>query len=123
MSDYFSHPELAELYLEDSFVLAVRVDHGEVAMEVDFVLREGHARYTQPGEVEQYCYQRGLLKFEGVKSASWNMPSAPPATDATGEADFGGIDEYVISDDVHRLVGEFGELTISCAKIIVDFDQ
>jgi len=122
MSNYFEHPELSELYLEDSFVLDLQISPNTVVLDMEFVLREGHQRYSMPTEDEQYCYNRGRLRFTGVTTSTWRMPTRLPATDETGEVDYGGIESYSITENRHHLSGEFGELLITCAQLVVEFE-
>lgn len=113
---YYELAELAEVYLEDSFVLGVSIIPGLVEVRLDVVLREGHPEYRQPKESEQYCFRRSALRFEGVASVEWVMPSGPPAIDASGDSDYGGIDSYQVEGNMHQLVGEIGELKIICKR-------
>lgn len=49
------------------------------------------------------------------------MPQGPPATDATGEADFGGFELYEILEGRHRFLREIGEVLITCDSFSVEF--
>jgi hypothetical protein len=102
---YYELAELAEVYLEDSYLLTVTVVPGLVELQLDVVLREGHPEYREPRESEQYCFRRGVLRFEGVEAVAWRMP---------GETDYGGVDSYRFDGRVHRIAGDIGELTITC---------
>ncbi len=111
---YYELPGLDQVYLEDSFVLGVTVHPGSVSMTLDVVLREGHPEFAEPRSDEQYCFRRGVLSFDPVSEIRWQMPKGVPAVDASGETDYGGIDEYLVDGNTHRLVGELGELVITC---------
>ncbi len=123
MSAYYELPGLDQVYLEDSFVLDVTVVPGTVSVLLDVVLREGHSDYAEPGADEQYCFRRGILHFNGVTDVRWQMPKGRPAIDASGDTDYGGIDEYVVEGTTHRLVGEIGELVINCSEQRLDLDS
>ena len=123
MVDYFEHPALEQVYLEDSFVLDFAITPRRAVMRIEFVLREEHDLFTPPAEDEQYCYRQGRLVFDGAQSVTWRMPAGPPTTDATGEVDYGGIDEYTITNDRHHLLGDIGEVLITCDNFRVEFDQ
>ncbi len=114
MAPYHELPGLGQVYLEDSFVLGVAVVQGVVDIFLDVVLREGHPAYEQPGAEEQYCFRRGTLRFHEVTEVHWRMPTGRPALDASGDTDFGGLDEFVFEGSTRHLVGEIGEITIVC---------
>jgi len=120
--EYFEHQDLAEVYLEDSFVLGLDAGPNTVTMRIELVLREGHPLYRPPIAGEQYCYATARFLYSDVKSLTWRMPTGPPATDATGEADYGGLEQYTINDDCHHFVGEIGEVDINCGGFTVDCD-
>jgi hypothetical protein len=111
---YYELAELAEVYLEDSYLLTVTVVPGLVELNLDVVLREGHSEYREPRKSEQYCFRRGVLRFEGVETVTWHMPEGKPARDASGETDYGGVDSYSFDGRVHQITGDIGELTITC---------
>jgi hypothetical protein len=120
--DYYENTELAELYLEDSFVTDFRAGPNSARLEIEVVLREGHPLYVAPNEdEEQYCYRRGSLNYGDVKTFTWRMPTGSPATDATGEADYGGIESYTIEGNRHHFQGEIGEVLITCENFKVEF--
>jgi hypothetical protein len=111
---YFELPGLDQVYLEDSFVLDVLVTPGAVKVFLDVVLREGHPEYVEPVEGEQYCFRKGVLHFHDVTAVQWRLPEGRPAIDASGETDYGGLDEFVVEGPTRRLSGEIGELLITC---------
>jgi hypothetical protein len=116
MSAYYEIPGLEHIYLEDSFVLGVSVLPGLVDLLLDVVLREGHCEYREPDIGQQYCFRRGALRFRGVVDFRWRMPEGRPALDASGDTDYGGLDEFVIEGAFRRLVGEIGEIAIVCER-------
>ena len=120
---YYELPDLDEVYFEDSFVLGVTVAPGVVDVRLDEVLREGHREYVEPAEGEQYCFRRGVLRFTDVTEVRWRMPEGRPALDASGEIDYGGLDEFVIEGATRRLVGEIGELFITCDGQTLSFSR
>lgn len=123
MAAYYELPGLEQIYLEDSFVLGVEILPGSVRVRLDVVLREGHASYVAPGVDEQYCFRKGVLRFEDVSEVTRRMPTGPPAVDASGDTDYGGIDRYEVEDSVHRIMGEIGELTVTCGRYVLHLDE
>ena len=122
MAAYSELPGLEHIYLEDSFVLDVSVRPGVVDVFLDLVLREGHPAYEEPGADEQYCFRRGTLRFHDVTEVQWRMPTGLPARDASGDTDFGGLDEFVFDGVTRRLVGEIGEIIIVCGGQTLGLD-
>lgn len=120
---YWDLPNLTEIYLEDSWVLNVVAEPATLAFKMEFVLREGHPNYRPPKLGEQYCYMPGLLIFPRVTSLSWEGPSVRPAVDATGEEDYGSVDEFRVEDGGYRLIGDFGDIRVSSAAPEVLLDR
>lgn len=78
-------PDLAGLYLEDSYVLAISETPRRLSFMLDAVLTPAHPRYRAPLPGEQHCYATGVLIFEGITTIEWirrshSDPSTPPAT-------------------------------------------
>lgn len=123
MVAYYELPGLEQIYLEDSFVLGVEILPGTVKIQLDVVLREGHPSYVAPSADEQYCFRKGALRLEEVSEVTWRMPTGPPAVDASGDTDYGGIDSYEVDDSVHRIIGEIGELNVTCDWYSLQLDE
>jgi hypothetical protein len=107
---YGELPGFAEVYLEDSWVLAVRATPARIEFDMEFVLREGHPLYEPPSSGEQYCYHRGRLTIDNVKSLNWTDQGSPPAVDASGELDFGNIDALFVGGGQVRAEGLWGSM-------------
>lgn len=112
MIDYRQIDDLRACYLEDSWVLDVIAQPGTLAISLDVVLLPGHPEYQAPLAGERYCYRRGEIKFEGVSVLHWDGQGLPPARDASGEFDYGGIDSFGVDHGVYHIVGNFGEISV-----------
>ena len=113
-SDVFA--PLAHIYLEDSWVLALRQSDTTLAFDLDVVLTEGHPEYTGPAAGEQYDYRRARLTLQGAVTCT--LSGRPPATDATGEQDLGNIDSWLIDDaGTSLLAGDWGEAQVANAEV------
>lgn len=112
MSDYWAIPALENVYLEDSWVLSISAQPGHLTFVIDLVLRERHPAYRMPSPGEQYCYRRGVLRFDGVTTLSWSGQGAPPAVDETAQPDFGSFDEVEVEGASYRLSGDFGHIVV-----------
>lgn len=111
-SEYFELPGFEAVYLEDSFVLDINARPSAVTIDLDVVLTEHHPEYEPPAPDSRYCYRRGQIRFEGVRRLHWIAADVQPARDATGEIDYGGVDEFLADGSSYSLAGEFGQLTI-----------
>ena len=96
---YTGLPGLAEIVLEESYVFGITAEPGSVTFDIDFVLTPSHSDYVAPPPSEVECFRRGTMRLSGVQRLTWDRQGAPPATDATGERDFGHIDSFEWEDD------------------------
>lgn len=114
---YASLPELAGVYLEDSYVLTIDEAPRRFSFTLDAVLTPEHPRYHPPVPGEQYCYARADLTFDDVAEVVWLSRSAVGFTDATGEHDVGNIDSLTVEGQNRYLVeGDWGRVRIRCPR-------
>jgi hypothetical protein len=109
---YQTLPNLANLYLEDSYVLALQTADQYVVLTVDAVLTSAHPHYHPPRPNEQYCYERGQLIFPNVTQFQWIPSALPPAVEASGALDYGNIDIFYVEYGRYHLEGDWGVLDI-----------
>jgi hypothetical protein len=119
MTNYSQIDELRFFYLEDSWVLDVVAGPGTLAIALDVVLLPEHPDYKAPLPGESYCYRRGELRFEGVSSLNWFGQGLPPARDASGEFDYGGVDSFEFDRDAYSITGNFGEIVLHAKSVLV----
>ena len=120
----FAH--LADIYLEDSWVLHVLpTEHGADFL-LDAVLTPDHPRYQPPALDEQYCYRRATLTVLSAKRSKLHRSDAPPAVDASGEADFGHIDVFTPvdwdGDSAWMMAGDWGDLLVVDPSVSIDLE-
>ena len=123
MTSYWDFPGFENLYLEDSWVTAVRATPGRVEFDVEFVLREHHPAYSQPKRGEKYCYHSGTIRIVSVSELRWDGQGGPAALDATGDRDYGAINSFERQDGVLRLTGDFGRVEARSAaapEVVLD---
>ena len=117
--------DLAEVYLEDSWVLDVAPTERGVTSWLDAVLTNKHPRYQPPAPNEQYCYRRARLTV-CAKRSQLHRADAPPATDASGEHDFGNIDLFAPvdwdGDGAWEMSGGWGELLTVEPTVDIEFE-
>lgn len=109
---YYQLQGLEHVYLEDSYVLDIQTNRSSVEFSLSVVLTDQHPLYKSPLPGEQYCYRNGLLSFPNVGRVKWIEKSMMPSTDATGEVDYGNIDEFFRTDGHYYLSGDWGRLEI-----------
>lgn len=117
--NYYQIPELSNIYLEDSYVLALHELSDRVVFDLDIVLTEKHPLYEAPKKGDQYCYKKGSLCFLKVDSIEWIHKKSIRFSDATGENDYGNIDFFSKNGDVYSLSGDWGDVRIKCSSVML----
>ncbi|MEV3904069.1 hypothetical protein AB0K11_17225 [Mycobacterium sp. NPDC050551] len=115
MTDYAELPGLRDLYLEDSYVLAIVERAGRLTFSMSAVLTPEHPAYRDPLPGEQYCYADGALVFSDVAHIDWLQRSTQRYVDATGEIDLGNIDSLTSAAGGYEVAGDWGRVRIRCA--------
>lgn len=111
--DYTKIPDLAAIYLEDSWLLAIHETADSIVFLLDAVLLETHPAFTTPQPDEQYCYRHGQLLFTHHSGAEWITRTNDIAHDATGKPDHGNIDIFRKTTGGYYLEGQFGKVQIT----------
>lgn len=110
-------PPLADIYLEDSWVLSVLPSAQMVAFELEAVLTETHPDYEGPRPGEQYDYRRATLVVEG-EHVEVELSSAAPAQDASGSVDLGNIDSWTVDEGGWSVVtGDWGTVRVQQPQV------
>lgn len=100
------------VYLEDSFVLDIQTAPSSAEIALEIVLTENHPLYKTPPLDEQYCYRKARIYFPDAERVEWIEKSMIPSTDATGNVDYGNIDEFFLANEHYHVRGDWGELDI-----------
>jgi hypothetical protein len=116
-NDYFEFFEdLAGVYLEGSWVLAVHASADECTFDLEVVLTPEHKAFHPPRPGEQYCYVPATLRLASSEGLSYLPGDVLSARDATGEFNWGGIDVFAMVDwegrEAWQLAGDWGELLV-----------
>ena len=119
MKQYIELPGFEHVYLEESYVLAVVVTPASVVFEMEIVLTAKHPEYSAPGPESFECYRVGRLEFGGVSYLEWSEQGSPPATDASGEIDYGHIDSFMWDSGQYELEGDWGVMKVTAATVMV----
>ncbi|GAA0452935.1 hypothetical protein Ade02nite_01010 [Paractinoplanes deccanensis] len=120
MTNYSQIGELRLFYLEDSWVLDIVARPGTLTISLDVVLLPEHPDYQAPLPGESHCYRRGELRFEKVSVLHWAGQGLPPARDASGELDYGGVDSFDFDHDAYRIAGDFGEINVRADSLQIE---
>jgi hypothetical protein len=123
MTPYFELPGFQHLYLEDGYVLGLEESADELVFLVEFVLTEAHPVYQPPRPGEQYCHRKGRIRFYGINAVEWLRRDFKPNTDRDGSIDYGNIDSFLSSGNVHDLEGEWGEVRITARNVEANLDE
>jgi len=87
---------LKDIDLWESFVLDWELRGGELRIKIDAYLFPEHSSYVKPREDEWACFVDAYLIFEGTNEMEGfdALNKAKPAVDASGEKDFGHIEDF-----------------------------
>ncbi len=117
MSRYYEWEGFTDIYLEDSFVLGIDESDNTISFIIEVVLTEKHPLYTSPKENEQYCYNKGKIVFQNLKSVEWLHRNEQPFTDADDSEDYGNIDTFELSEEGYGISGDWGELRVISSPV------
>ncbi|GAA4215393.1 hypothetical protein [Actinocatenispora rupis] len=119
---YTDLPGLADLLLEESWVLDIAAHPGRITLRAELVLTPEHPEYAPPGPQEQFCTRFGTLTLPEVVTLTWTGQGARPIVDPDGSIDYGNIDVFVRSGRTTRIDGEFGSLLVESDAPKVELD-
>ena len=97
----------------DSFVIDIEQDDRGLTIVVEAALRTEHPQfYWPPKDGEANSYARLIIHLQG--EVEWHDgPRPKPASDATGERDFGDLAGWWTDDDgTEHLDGEWGRVVV-----------
>jgi hypothetical protein len=122
MTPYEELPGFEVFVLEESWVLDVTARPTSVVFRLELVLTPAHPRYQSPEPGNNLYYVAGQLVFDDVEDLEWTAQGAPPATDATGEIDYGHIDAMTWDSGLYELQGDWGEMRVRArtARVVLD---
>ncbi|WIX80299.1 hypothetical protein QRX50_05815 [Amycolatopsis carbonis] len=112
VKNYTDIANLAQVHLEDSYVLALNERPDAVSFTLDLVLTPGHPRYHAPPPDEQYCYADAVLTIGNATEIDWIARSGRTYRDAAGEEDLGNIDSLQYRDGYFDITGDWGHVRV-----------
>ena len=118
MRSYEELNGLAEIVLEESHVLGVAAQPGELTFEVDFALTQGTRPTPATAERDGMLSPRHPALRRG-RAPRLGRSGSPPAIDASGESDFGHIDSFEWEDGRYVINGDWGRIEATAGAVEV----
>ena len=112
-----------EIAFESSYVLGLCITPYSLEMPMDLLLLPKHPAYQSPKAGERDCFKRGVIRISQFTKLQWNASGFAPATDATGEVDWGCLDEFEEKGNQWRLSGDWGVIEIEDGSLNVQLDE
>src|ERR1039457_3371606 len=113
----------SDLFFENSYVLNLQIEPYVLDVSMDFVLTLNHPAYSLPKPGEQECYKRGRIQITKFQKLTWQASGWKPAIDATGEKDYGNLDEFVNEAGKFRLSGDWGTIEIEGGELEIFLEE
>jgi hypothetical protein len=119
---YYDESCLANIYLEDSYVLAIEEGVSTLSFAMELVLLEPHPLYVKPAANEAYCYRNAQIHFCQTQHVLWHERNVLVCRDANGETDLGNLDIFRIEGTTYHLVGDWGSVSVTCGTLLIDYE-
>ncbi len=111
------------ILFDGSYVLGVVIAPYTLSLEMDFLLKESSSLYEKPPAGERGSFRRGYLLVEQFSTLNWDATGAPPAYDASGELDYGCLDEYHEIENGFEFSGDWGTIRVIGGALSVKFSD
>ena len=112
--------DLENIDFQNSFILDWRMEGSDLVFDIEACLTQDHPSYVTPKPGEAMCWALGRLVFDspaGIHGLK-DKKQVRSTTDQDGSRDYGEIEVLAMdATGEWRMVGEFGEVTISGATI------
>lgn len=116
--------DLKNIDLWESFVLGWELKENSLCINIDAYLFPEHPSYTKPLENEWACFVNARLIFENVSELKgYNLLRKDnPAIDASGEKDYGHIEEfkYTVLGQYLFTIEFAGELSFKATRVSLE---
>jgi len=119
---YYDEAYLANIYLEDSYVLAIEESVSTLSFAMELGLLEPHLLYVKPAPDEAYCYRNAQIHFCQTQRVLWHERNALVYRDAKGKTDLGNVDIFRIEGTTYHLGGDWGSVSVTCGTLLVDYE-
>jgi len=100
--------------LNDSFVMSWHLGANELIFMIEASIWSESQYYENSNNDEYTCYKPAILKFINLKEINGliEMSQVTASTDATGEKDYGNIENLQKTNEGFLLEGDFGSVSI-----------
>lgn len=112
-----THPKLAGIALETSYILGVIYDDESLTLEMDFHLLEGHPRYTAP-DSDEGCFGKGFIRFADIDDLRLKRSKAAEGE----EVDYSVIHSATIEGEYAFIDSGWGEIELTARSIQIALD-
>ncbi|RMP84013.1 hypothetical protein [Pseudomonas syringae] len=119
---YYDETCFADIYLEDSYVLAIEEAVSTLSLVMELVLLESHSLYVKPASDEAYCYRNAHIHFCLTQRVIWHQRSVLVSRGANGDTDLGNVDVFRIEGATYHLKGDWGSVSVTCGTVLVDYE-
>ena len=110
ITPYYEIPQLKDLLLEDSYLLAMETTDSSVEMTIEAALTKEHPLYQSPKPDKQYCYLHLRISFLHAHDVQWLNKNMKLRPGIDTPPDYGEVDALYLENGKYHIVGEWGEL-------------
>ncbi len=105
--------------LNDSFVLSWHQGENELTFGLEASIWPESRYYEKPKPNEYTCYKPAILLFKNFKELNGllELNQVKVVTDASGEKDYGNIDNLEENNNGFLVEGDFGSVSITGGEI------
>lgn len=89
-----SNPIPSDISFEGSYVLGICITPYVLELKMELLLMPDHGAYSKPKAGERECFRRGIMRIAKFRNMEWSATGFSPAHDASGEPDWGCLDEF-----------------------------
>ncbi|PAV26323.1 hypothetical protein CF392_06395 [Tamilnaduibacter salinus] len=110
--------------LNDSFVLGWQAEDQRLSFDLELSIWPASEYYTSAKEGEYTCYRKAVLIFDQIEGYQGllSIDEAPRSTDASGEIDYGNIDQLFVRGNQYIVEGDFGRVEVQGGDLRLEFN-
>lgn len=113
-----THPKLAGIALETSFITGVIYDDVSLTLEMDFHLQRDHPEYQAPEDTSQGCFRVGFIRFSALE----DLQLAKAKPEPSREVDYSDIYDATIDGNRVHIHSGWGKIELTAQSIQIAFD-
>ena len=113
-----THPKLAKIDLDKSYILGVIYDDESLTLEMDFRLEADHPEFRPPEEGQDGRYRQGFVRFSDMDDLRLRKTKVEDGEDV----DLSIINSATIDADYAFVDSGWGEIELTAQSIQIAFD-